>query len=157
MFLFLLAKAALAYLPTVHSKALRPLFSFRQAQYVQVFPLKPAPFCKLFAGLGSTKSVISLPFYSSLILALSSSLCPFLCVFFTLISLADLAGTLFPPVLSGYNGCPDTCFSRGMTQLMSWSDGERCSCPLYSHVVYLFTYLPYPLLFFLELEAYCLI
>ena len=41
--------------------ALRPLFPFRQAQYAQVFPLKPAPFCTLFAGLGSTnKSAISL-------------------------------------------------------------------------------------------------
>ena len=36
------------------SVALRPLFPFQQAQYVQVFPLKPAPFCTLFAGLGST-------------------------------------------------------------------------------------------------------
>ena len=34
--------------------SLRSLFSFQQAQYVQVFPLKPAPFCTLFAGLGST-------------------------------------------------------------------------------------------------------
>ena len=41
--------------------ALRPLFSFQQAQYAQVFPLKPVPFCMLFAGLGSTnKSAISL-------------------------------------------------------------------------------------------------
>ena len=41
--------------------ALWPLFPFRQAQYVQIFPLKPAPFCTLFAGLGSTtKSSISL-------------------------------------------------------------------------------------------------
>ena len=41
--------------------ALRPLFPFRQAQYAQVSPLKPAPFCTLFAGLGSTiKSVTSL-------------------------------------------------------------------------------------------------
>ena len=54
LFLFLLAKAALAYLPTALSVALRPLFPFQQAQYVQVFPLKPAPFCTLFAGLGST-------------------------------------------------------------------------------------------------------
>ena len=59
--LFLLARAAPAYLPTALSVALRPLFSFRQAQYVPVFPLKPAPFCTLFAGLGSTnKSAISL-------------------------------------------------------------------------------------------------
>ena len=43
--------------------ALRPLFPFQQAQYVQVFPLRPAPFCMLFAGLGSTiKSAIFLLF-----------------------------------------------------------------------------------------------
>ena len=61
LFLFLLAKAAPAFLPTALSVALRPLFPFRQAQYAQVFPLKPAPFCKLLAGLGSTsKSATSL-------------------------------------------------------------------------------------------------
>ena len=61
LFLFLLAKAAPAYLPTALSVALRPLFPFRQAQYVQFFPLKPAPFCTLFAGLDSTnKSATSL-------------------------------------------------------------------------------------------------
>ena len=53
-FIFLLARAAPAFLPTALFVALRPLFSFQQAQYVQVFPLKPAPFCTLFAGLGST-------------------------------------------------------------------------------------------------------
>ena len=53
--------------------ALRPLFPFRQAQYVQVFPLKPAPFCMLFAGLGSTnKSAIFLLFFYYLTLVLSS-------------------------------------------------------------------------------------
>ena len=61
LLLFLLARAAPAFLPTALSVALRPLFPFRQAQYVPVFPLKPAPFCTLFAGLGSTnKSAISL-------------------------------------------------------------------------------------------------
>ena len=61
LFLFLLAKAAPAFLPTALSVALRPLFPFRQAQYAQVFPLKPAPFCTIFAGLSSTnKSAISL-------------------------------------------------------------------------------------------------
>ena len=59
LFLFLLAKTILAYLPTALFVALRPLFS--QAQYAQVFLLKPAPFCKLFAGVGSTnKSATSL-------------------------------------------------------------------------------------------------
>ena len=61
LFLFLLARAAPAFLPTALSVALRPLFPFRQVQYAQVFPLKPAPFCTLFAGFGSTnKSAVSL-------------------------------------------------------------------------------------------------
>ena len=45
LFLFLLARAALAFLPTVLSVALRPLFPLQQAQYVPVFPLKSTPFC----------------------------------------------------------------------------------------------------------------
>ena len=73
LFLFLLAKAAPAFLPTALVVALRPLFPFRQAQYAQVSPLKPAPFCTLFAGLGSTnKSAISLLFSYYLTLVLSS-------------------------------------------------------------------------------------
>ena len=71
LFLFLLIRAASAFLPTALSVALRPLFPFRQTQYV--FPLKPAPFCMLFAGLGSTnKSAIFLLFSSCLTLVLSS-------------------------------------------------------------------------------------
>ena len=66
LFLFLSAGAALAYLPTAFSVAPKPLFPFQQAQYVQVFPLKPGSFCTLFAGLGSTnKSAISLLFLSN--------------------------------------------------------------------------------------------
>ena len=68
--LFLLIKAALTFLPTALSVALRPLFPFEQVQYAQVFPLKPAPFCKLFAGLGSTnKSATSLLLPSALALS----------------------------------------------------------------------------------------
>ena len=67
--------AALAFLPIALSMALRPLFPFQQAQYVQVFPPKPRPFCTLFAGLGSTnKSTISLLFFY-LTLVLSSPPC----------------------------------------------------------------------------------
>ena len=70
--LFLLARAAPAFLPIAFSVALRPLFPFRQAQYAQVFPLKPATFYTLLAGLGSTnKSAIFLLFYY-LTLVLSS-------------------------------------------------------------------------------------
>ena len=74
LFLFLLAKASLAFLPNALSVAPRPLFPFRQAQYVPVFPLKPLPFCTLFAGLGSTnKSAISFLFYLTLVLSSPSS------------------------------------------------------------------------------------
>ena len=122
------------------SVALKPLFPFRQAQYVQVFPLKPAPFCTLFAGLGSTnKSAISLLFSNYLTLVLSSPPCPLL----HLSSYPKLCGRsgrncpLSPPVLSGYNGSPDTRFSRGTTRLMSWPAGVRYLRPPQSLVVYL--------------------
>ena len=60
-FLSFLAKTALAYLLTALSVASRPPFFSQQAHYAQVFPLKPAPFRKLFAGLSSTnKFAISL-------------------------------------------------------------------------------------------------
>ena len=109
LFLFLFAKATPAYLPTALSVALRPLFPFRQAQYAQVFPLKPVPFCTLFAGLGSTiKSAISLLFSYYLTLVLSSPPCPLL----HLSSYLKLCGRsgrncfLSPPVLLDYNGSP---------------------------------------------------
>ena len=61
LFLSLLAKAAVAYLLTALSVALRPPLSFQQAQYAQVFPQKPGPLCTLSAGLGSiNKSATSL-------------------------------------------------------------------------------------------------
>ena len=159
LFLFLLAKVALAKLPTALSVALRPLFRFRQAQFVPVFPLKPAPFCTLFAGLGSTnKSAISLLFSYNLTLVLSSPPCPFL----HLSSYLKLCGRsgracLLSPVLSDYNGSPDTRSSRGTTRLMSWPDGVRYLFPPQSLVTLSPLFLSYLLFFFLRLEAYCLI
>ena len=110
------------------------------------FLLRPAPFCTLFAGLGSTnKSAISLLFSYYLTLVPSSPPCPLLRLFIYL----NLSGTsgrnclLSPPVLSDYNGSPDTRFSRGTTRLMSWPDSEAllapsaipCSfSPLISHI-----------------------
>ena len=79
LFLFLLAKVALAYFPTALSVALRSLFPFQQAQYVQVSPLKSAPFCTLFAGLGRTNKPAASFFFSSyLTLVLSSPPCSLL-------------------------------------------------------------------------------
>ena len=138
LFLLLLARAALAYLPTALLVALRLLFPFQQAQYVPVFLLEPAPFCTLFAGLGSTNMpAISLLFSSYLTLVLFSPLCPLLRLSFYL-KLCGRSGRnclLSPPVLPGYNGSPDTRFSRGTTRLTSLPDGERCLHPLQSLVV----------------------
>ena len=76
MFLFFFARTALAYLPTAFSVALRPHFPFQQAQYTQVFLLRPAQFCMLFAGLiSSINSAISLLYFSYL--ALVQSFSPF--------------------------------------------------------------------------------
>ena len=138
LFLFLLAKAALAFLSTALSVALSPLFPFRQAQFVQVFPLKPAPLCTLFAGLGSTnQSAISLLFSYYLTLVLSSPPCSLLyfCSYLKLCGRSGRNCLLLPPVLSGYNGSPDTRFSRGTTRLTSLPDGERCLRPPQSLVV----------------------
>ena len=102
------------YLPTAHFVALRPFFSFRQAKYVQVFPLKPALFCTLFAGLGSTNKFATSNLFSyHLTLVLSSPPYPLLRLSFYL-NLSGRSGRnclLSPPVLSGYNGFPDTRFS----------------------------------------------
>ena len=166
-------KAALVYLPTALSVVLRLLFLFHQAQYVQVFLLKPAPFCMLFAGLGSTnksatslffcmlfaglgstnKSATSLFFFFYLTLALCSPPNPLLRFSFyhNLSGRSSRNCFLSPPVLSGYNGPPDTRFSRGTTWLMGWPDGERYLRPLQSLVV------SYPLFSFVGLEAKCFI
>ena len=150
LFLFLLARAAPAFLPTALSVALSPIFPFRQAQYVQVFPLKPAPFCTLFADLGNTNKSAIFPLLSYyLTLVLSSPPYPLL----YLSSYLKLCGRfgrnclLSPPVLSGYNGSPDTRFSRGTTRLISSSDGERYLRPLQSLVVSLLLSLVSTLLF----------
>ena len=138
LFLFLLARAAPVFLPTALSVALRPLFPFWQAQFVPVFPLKPVPFCTLFAGLGNTiKSAIFLLFFSCLTLVLSLPPCPLLPLscYLKLCGRSGRNCPSSPPVLSGYNGSPDTRFSRGTTQLMSWPDRERCLRPLQSLVV----------------------
>ena len=126
------------------------IFDYLEAQYVQVFQLKPAPFCTLFAGLGSTnKSAISLLFSYYLTLVLSSPPCPLL----HLSSYLKLCGRsgrncfLSPPVLSGYNGSPDTRFSRGTTRLMSLPDGVRYLRPPQSLVVSLLLYLVFTFVF----------
>ena len=143
LFLFLLAKAAPAYLPAAFSVALRPLFPFQKAQYVQVFPLKPAPFCTPFAGFGSTNKS-STPFFYLTLLHLS--------FYLNLFGGSGKNCLLSPAVLSGYNRSPDTRFSRGTMRLMSCPDGERYSRLLQSFVVSLLS-----TLVFSRTGGYCLI
>ena len=101
LFIFLLARAASAFLPSALSVALRPLFPFRQAQYVPVFPLKPAPFCTLIAGLGSTnKSAISLLLLSdsrSVLSSISNSMADLSSLSFCSIRLQWVPGHSFLP------------------------------------------------------------
>ena len=121
LILFHLARVALAYLPTALSVALRPHFPLQQVQFVLVFPLKPAPFCKRFAGLGSTnKSATSLLFSYYLTLVLSSPPCPLLHLssYLKLSSRSGRSCLLSFPALSGCNGSPHICFSRGTKRLM---------------------------------------
>ena len=81
----------------------------------------------------------SLPLLSSsyLTLVLSSPPCPLLHLSFypKLCGRSGRKCLLSSTVLSDYNGSPDTRFSRGLTRLMSWPDGERCLRPLQSLVV----------------------
>ena len=108
LFLFLLARAAPAFLPTALSVALMPLFPFQQAQYVPVFLVKPAPFCTLFAGLGNTiKSSIFLLFLSDSRSVLAS-------IFLLILnSVADLAGTVFSLLFYQATMGPRTLVSTG--------------------------------------------
>ena len=60
-----LSRSGYLFFPTAHFVALRINFPFRQFQFVQVFPLKSAPFCKLTAGfINTNRSAISLLFLS---------------------------------------------------------------------------------------------
>ena len=150
LFLFHLAKAAPVFLPTALSMALRPLFPFHQAPYAQVFLLKPAPFCTLFAGPGSTnKSAISLFFSTYRTFVLSSPPCSLLYLS-SCLKLCGRSGRnclLSPSVLLGYNGSPDNCVYRETTRLMSWPDGLRYLRPPQSVVVSLLLPLISTLLF----------
>ena len=93
----------------------------------------------------------SLPFLFSyyLTIVLSSPSCPLLHLscYLKLCGKSGRNCLLSPPVLSDYNGSPDTRFSRGTTRLMSWPDGERCLRPPQSPVVSLLLSLVFTLLF----------
>ena len=65
LFRFLLVRAALAFLPTALSVALRPLFPFRQAQYAQVFSVEA---CAILHALCWSRQQHKVCHFSSLLL-----------------------------------------------------------------------------------------
>ena len=137
LFLFLLARTAPAYLPTALSVALKPLFLFQQAQYAQVFPLKPAPLFTLYAGFGSTnKSATSLLLLSDSRSVLATLSSPPSFFYPKLCGRCGRNSLFSPPVLLGYNGSPNICFSRETTRLMSRPNGERYLHPRQSPVLF---------------------
>ena len=151
LFVFLLSKAALAYLITALFVSLRPLSPFQQAQYVQVSLLKPMSFFKLFAGLGSISKHATTLFFSYLTSA--TLFCPLLHLSFCL----DLSGRFDrnrPHSLLLLYQATGHCFSRGTTRLISWPDGSanRALC---DPLQFLSPYLLCPLFSFPGLEAYC--
>ena len=110
---FLLAKKAPAYLPTALSVALRPPFSFQQAQYVQVFrsSLRHSE-RSLLVSAAPTSLPLLFSYYLTLVL--SSPPCPLLHLSFyhKLSGRSGRNHLLFLSVPSGYNGSPDIRFSR---------------------------------------------
>ena len=119
LFFFLLARAALTDMPTAFSMALRPFFPFQQAQYAQVFPLKHAPFCKLFAGLGiTTNSATSLLLSNFRYVFTTWSSPPSFLLSPSLWQIAQELSSLFSCSLR-LQWVPDTCLSRGTARLMS--------------------------------------
>ena len=127
LFLSLLAKTNLAYLPTALSVASRPPLFFSAG-------LACSSFRHSARSLLVSAAPTSLPFlFSYLTLALSSPSCSLLHLSFYF----NLCQKLFlsSPVLSGYNGPPNTRFFRTTTRPMSWPDGERYLFLLQSLVV----------------------
>ena len=97
----------------------------KHAQYAQVSLLRLRYFASsLLVSVAPTRLPL---LFSSLTLVLSSPHCPPLHFSFYL-KLSGRFGKnclLSTPVLSGYNGSLDTCFSWGMTWLISWPNGEH--------------------------------
>ena len=113
--LSLLTRAAPAFLPTALSVALRPLFPFQQAQYAQVFS---AEACAILHALYWFRQHQQVCHFSSLLLLSESRSVLHLSCYLKLCGRSG-RNCLLSPVLSGYNGSPDTNFYRETTRLMS--------------------------------------
>ena len=79
----------------------------------------------LLFSAASTSMPLLISSYLTLALISSPSPLPHLFFYLELCRRSGRACFLSPPDLSGYNGSPDTRFSRGTTRLISWPDRER--------------------------------
>ena len=145
----LLAKAALASSPTAHFVALMLLFLFGKPNMLKFFHYSPRHYASS-PLVSAAPTRLPLLFSSP---SLRLSFCPLLCLSFYL-KLSGRNCPLFPPVLSDYNGSPDSCFSQGTTHLMCWpgralllSSVIPCSLSLLISRIHSF----------LRLAVYCLI
>ena len=134
LLLFLLARAAPAFLPTALCVALRPLFTFWQAQYVQVFPPKPAPFCTL-CWSRQHQQVCHFSYYLTLVLSSPPSFLLSQTLWQIWQEACLLSLLLF---YQATMGCQTLVSPGETTRLMSLPDGERYLRPLQSLVVSLF-------------------
>ena len=71
----------------------------------------------------------------SLLVSAAPTSLPFLFSYYLKLCGRSRRNCLLSPVLSGYNGSPDICFSRGTMGPMSWPDEERYLRSLQSLVV----------------------
>ena len=129
LFLLLLARAAPAYLPTALCVALRPL-SYSAGPVCLSFSAKTCAILHASCWFRQHQQVCH---FSSVWL----SFCPLLHLscYLKLCGRSSRNCLLSPSVLSGYNGPPDTRFSRGTTRLMSWPDRECYLRPPQSLVI----------------------
>ena len=125
--------AVLASLPIAYFVAIRPIFLFRQAQFVRVFPLKLARFCMLSTGSGITNKPAIYLFFSSSFLPL--------CALLPLLpqTLADPGRNclLSLSLLGSYNGSPDTHFFPGSNMVDDVAKGGALLLPCASLLILL--------------------
>ena len=91
--------------------------------------------CAILHALSWSRQHQQVCHFSSLLLLSDSRSVLHLSSYLKLCGRSGRNSLLSPSVLSDYNGSPDTRFSWGTTQLMSWPDGECYLLPLQSPVV----------------------
>ena len=120
LFLFLLAKETLAYLITALCGT-KATLSFSAGPVCSSFSVEA---CAILHALCWSRQHQQVCHFSSPPIRLS--FCPLLHLsFYVRLSVRSGRNCYLSSVVSGYNESPDIRFSRGMTRLTSWPDGEQ--------------------------------